>query len=198
MLKQVSRLQEQLQAERDLRAALEVGLSMSSGQFSSSRGMDSKVCTDHKRFVSFLFLDLQLHKYLWLKTDVKTRAELEEIALAEADVARLKQKVAELHHQLNQQRQHHYGSLSDACDRYQNVQNHNSQQWVCQIMQLLKYFWLVVWKIVSSHKQYLYWHHERVLCRSFSSDIYYLLILITFSCISVPGTQANNCLRHDG
>lgn len=95
----VSRLQEQLQAERDLRAALEVGLSMSSGQLSSSRGMDSK-----------------------------TRAELEEIALAEADVARLKQKVAELHHQLNQQRQHHYGSLSDACDRYQNVQNHNSQQ----------------------------------------------------------------------
>ncbi|CAN6691751.1 unnamed protein product [Malus baccata var. baccata] len=95
----VSRLQEQLQAERDLRAALEVGLSMSSGQLASSRGMDSK-----------------------------TRAELEEIALAEADVARLKQKVSELHHQLNQQRQHHYGSLSDACDRYQNGQNHNSQQ----------------------------------------------------------------------
>ncbi|KAG2674690.1 hypothetical protein I3760_13G149700 [Carya illinoinensis] len=95
----VSRLQEQLQAERDLRAALEVGLSMSSGQFSGSRGMDSK-----------------------------TRAELEEIALAEADVARLKQKVAELHHQLNQQRQHHYGSLSDASDRYQHVQNHNPQQ----------------------------------------------------------------------
>ncbi|TQE06238.1 hypothetical protein C1H46_008178 [Malus baccata] len=95
----VSRLQEQLQAERDLRAALEVGLSMSSGQLASSCGMDSK-----------------------------TRAELEEIALAEADVARLKQKVAELHHQLNQQRQHHYGSLSDACDRYQNGQNNNSQQ----------------------------------------------------------------------
>ncbi|XP_009624924.1 rho GTPase-activating protein 7-like isoform X2 [Nicotiana tomentosiformis] len=98
----VARLQEQLQAERDLRAALEVGLSMSSGQLSGSRGMDSK-----------------------------TRAELEEIALAEADVARLKQKVAELHHQLNQQRQHHYGSLSDACDRLQHGQNHNSQ---------LKYF----------------------------------------------------------
>ncbi|XP_044478879.1 rho GTPase-activating protein 7-like [Mangifera indica] len=95
----VSRLQEQLQAERDLRAALEVGLSMSAGQFSSSHSMDSK-----------------------------TRAELEEIALAEADVARLKQKVAELHRQLNQQRQHHYGSLSDACDRYQNVQSHNSQR----------------------------------------------------------------------
>ncbi|KAH6814815.1 Rho GTPase activation protein with PH domain-containing protein [Perilla frutescens var. frutescens] len=95
----VARLQEQLQAERDLRAALEVGLSMSSGQFSGSRGMDSK-----------------------------TRAELEEIALAEADVARLKQKVAELHHQLNQQRQHHYGSLSDACDRYQHTANQTSQQ----------------------------------------------------------------------
>ncbi|XP_058743082.1 rho GTPase-activating protein 7 isoform X4 [Vicia villosa] len=91
----VSRLQEQLQAERDLRAALEVGLSMSSGQISNSRGMDSK-----------------------------TKAELEEIALAEADVARLKQKVAELHHQLNQQRQHHYGSLTDVGgDRYQHAQN---------------------------------------------------------------------------
>ncbi|KAF7833322.1 rho GTPase-activating protein 7-like isoform X1 [Senna tora] len=99
----VSRLQEQLQAERDLRAALEVGLSMSSGQFSSSRGMDSK-----------------------------TRAELEEIALAEADVARLKQKVAELHHQLNQQRQHHYGSLADTSDRYQHIQNPPQQRFLQQ------------------------------------------------------------------
>ncbi|KAK7276660.1 hypothetical protein RIF29_17804 [Crotalaria pallida] len=99
----VSRLQEQLQAERDLRAALEVGLSMSSGQFSSSRGMDSK-----------------------------TKAELEEIALAEADVARLKQKVAELHHQLNQQRQHHYGSLTDVGDRYQHTQNHPQQKFLQQ------------------------------------------------------------------
>ncbi|XP_073291932.1 rho GTPase-activating protein 7-like isoform X2 [Primulina huaijiensis] len=95
----VARLQEQLQAERDLRAALEVGLSMSSGQFSGSRSMDSK-----------------------------TRAELEEIALAEADVARLKQKVAELHHQLNQQRQHHYGTLSDTSDRYQRATNTSAQQ----------------------------------------------------------------------
>lgn len=58
----------------------------------------------------------------------QTRAELEEIALAEADVARLKQKVAELHHQLNQQRQHHYGSLSDASDRYQHAASQTSQQ----------------------------------------------------------------------
>uniref|UniRef100_A0A7N0TIN8 Uncharacterized protein n=1 Tax=Kalanchoe fedtschenkoi TaxID=63787 RepID=A0A7N0TIN8_KALFE len=95
----VSRLQEQLQAERDLRAALEVGLSMSSGQFTSSRGMDSK-----------------------------TRAELEEIALAEADVARLKQKVAELHHQLNQQRQHHYGAFPDVHAHYPHIQNSKPQQ----------------------------------------------------------------------
>ncbi|VFQ71350.1 unnamed protein product [Cuscuta campestris] len=98
----VARLQEQLQAERDLRAALEVGLSMSSGQLSGSRGMDSK-----------------------------TRAELEEIALAEADVVRLKQKVAELHQQLNQQRHHPFDPLSDASDRYQHGPNNGSQ---------LKYF----------------------------------------------------------
>uniref|UniRef100_A0A453I207 Rho-GAP domain-containing protein n=1 Tax=Aegilops tauschii subsp. strangulata TaxID=200361 RepID=A0A453I207_AEGTS len=95
----VSRLQEQLQAERDLRSALEVGLSMSSGQFSSPRAMDSK-----------------------------TRAELEEIALAEADVARLKQKVAELHLLLNQQRQQQYGPSLDANDRYHCNPGHFSQQ----------------------------------------------------------------------
>ncbi|KAE8734783.1 hypothetical protein F3Y22_tig00000715pilonHSYRG00195 [Hibiscus syriacus] len=86
---EVSRLQEQLQAERNLRAALE------------------------------------------------TSAELEEIALAEADVARLKQKVAELHHQLNQQRQHHFGSISTACDHYQRVQNVESK-WNLSVHLFLK------------------------------------------------------------
>ncbi|KAL1555193.1 rho GTPase-activating protein 7-like isoform X2 [Salvia divinorum] len=95
----VTRLHEQLQAERDLRVALEVGLRMSSGQFPGTRGMDSK-----------------------------TRAELEEIALAEADVARLKQKVAELHHQLNQQRQHHSGSLPDVNDSYQQAPTQSLRQ----------------------------------------------------------------------
>ncbi|KAF9613591.1 hypothetical protein IFM89_009261 [Coptis chinensis] len=95
----VSKLQEQLEGERDLRAALEVGLSMSMEHASNSRGVDSK-----------------------------TRAELEEITMAEADVARLKQKVTELHLQLNQQRQNHYGSLSDACDRYQHIQNLHTQR----------------------------------------------------------------------
>nr|CAD1833474.1 unnamed protein product [Ananas comosus var. bracteatus] len=94
----VLRLQEQLQAERDLRAALEVGLSLSSGQFSNSHAVSSKA-----------------------------RAELEEIALAEADVARLKQKVAELHLQLNQQHQQHFGSITDASNRYQNLPPHLSQ-----------------------------------------------------------------------
>ncbi|KAL0721753.1 hypothetical protein Bca4012_036352 [Brassica carinata] len=94
----VSRLHEQLQAERDHRAVLEVGLSMSSGQF-RSRGVDSK-----------------------------TRAELEEIALAEADVARVKQKVAELHHQLNQQRQTNLASFSDARDSHQYLQKRFLQQ----------------------------------------------------------------------
>lgn len=93
----VGRLQEQLQAERDLRSALEVGLSISCGQFSSQAA------------------------------DSKTRAELEEIALAEADVARLKQKVAELHHQLSQQRQHHLSSLPDAQSHHQFLHNHNTQ-----------------------------------------------------------------------
>ncbi|KAK9062702.1 hypothetical protein SSX86_019891 [Deinandra increscens subsp. villosa] len=99
----VSRLQEQLQAERDLRSALEVGLSMSSGQFSRSHNMDAK-----------------------------TRAELEEIVLAEADVAQLKQKVAELHEQLHQQRYHHSSYQSDASDRHRHLHNHTSQQRIFQ------------------------------------------------------------------
>ncbi|KAE9463299.1 hypothetical protein C3L33_04801, partial [Rhododendron williamsianum] len=128
----VSRLQEQLQAERDLRAALEVGLSMSSGQFLSSHGMDSKVCIANSRvhFSYFLIcvvgaLASHSHKFALY---MKTRAELEEIAFAEADVARLKQKVADLHHQLNQQRQLQFSPPSELCDHYQHVQNHKAQQ----------------------------------------------------------------------
>lgn len=41
---QVARLQEQLQTERDLRAALEIGLSMSAAQLSAAQSLDSKVC----------------------------------------------------------------------------------------------------------------------------------------------------------
>lgn len=46
---------------------------------------------------------------------LKTRGELEQIALAEAYVINLKQKVADLHSQLNQQRGHNYGSLCESC-----------------------------------------------------------------------------------
>uniref|UniRef100_A0A453I1W1 Rho-GAP domain-containing protein n=1 Tax=Aegilops tauschii subsp. strangulata TaxID=200361 RepID=A0A453I1W1_AEGTS len=119
----VSRLQEQLQAERDLRSALEVGLSMSSGQFSSPRAMDSKVPS-----TIALLAGLIVWSLIFLLIFLKTRAELEEIALAEADVARLKQKVAELHLLLNQQRQQQYGPSLDANDRYHCNPGHFSQQ----------------------------------------------------------------------
>lgn len=95
----VTRLQEQLQTERDFRAALEVGLTMPASQFPMTHNLDSK-----------------------------TRAEFEEIAVAEADVARLKQRVAELHAQLNQQRQQHGGSLPEISERYQRVKDLHMQQ----------------------------------------------------------------------
>ncbi|CAM6128714.1 unnamed protein product [Calypogeia fissa] len=99
----VIRLQSQLQMERDLRAALEAGLSMSAAQMSSAQSLDSK-----------------------------TRAELEEIAIVEADVARLKQKVAELHLQLSLQKQQQGGSLTDASERHERVRNLQSQQALLQ------------------------------------------------------------------
>ncbi|KAI5070535.1 hypothetical protein GOP47_0014878 [Adiantum capillus-veneris] len=99
----VMRLQEQLQTERDLRAALELGLGMHSAQLPMPGSFDSK-----------------------------TRAELEEIAVVEADVARLKQKVTELHSQLSQQRQQQGGSLAETNDRYQRVKKLQAQQKVLQ------------------------------------------------------------------
>lgn len=50
---QVARLQEQLQTERDLRAALEIGLSMSAAQLSGAQSLDSKVW--FKFLLLFLF-----------------------------------------------------------------------------------------------------------------------------------------------
>eukprot|EP00250_Pteridium_aquilinum_P008375 c17899_g1_i1 orf=529-3237(+) len=99
----VVRLQEQLQTERDLRSALELGLGMHSSQLSMPGNFDSK-----------------------------TRAELEEIAIVEADVARLKQKVTELHSQLSQQRQQQGGSLAETNERYQRVKKLQAQQKVLQ------------------------------------------------------------------
>jgi hypothetical protein len=41
---EITRLQDQLESERDLRAALEIGLSMSAAQLSGAQTLDSKVC----------------------------------------------------------------------------------------------------------------------------------------------------------
>ena len=68
-------------------------------------------------FLAFSFVAILIELNSYIRLNVKTRAELEEIALAEADVARLKQKVAELHCQLNLQRRHHFGLLSDTSVR---------------------------------------------------------------------------------
>ncbi|PQM33783.1 rho GTPase-activating protein REN1 isoform X1 [Prunus yedoensis var. nudiflora] len=81
----VARLQEELQKERDLTAALEAGLHISGG------------CVPNLATV-----------------DEKTRAELHEIAQAEANVANLKKKVDDLGVQLNQQRERNHGSMADA------------------------------------------------------------------------------------
>ncbi|KAH8975077.1 hypothetical protein BDL97_01G137200 [Sphagnum fallax] len=100
----ITRLQDQLDTERDLRAALEIGLSMSAAQLSAAQTFDSK-----------------------------TRAEVEEIAAVEADVARLKQKVADLHLQLNQQRrQQHGASLADSTERRYRVKSLQAQQRILQ------------------------------------------------------------------
>ncbi|KAL5982370.1 hypothetical protein ACLOJK_016441 [Asimina triloba] len=81
--KEVIRLQEQLQRERALRSALEAGLDMPLGQLPVSSTIDSKI-----------------------------RADIEEIAVVEADVTNLKNKVADLHLQLDQQQ--HLNYVSDA------------------------------------------------------------------------------------
>uniref|UniRef100_A0A7N0URW8 Rho GTPase activating protein n=1 Tax=Kalanchoe fedtschenkoi TaxID=63787 RepID=A0A7N0URW8_KALFE len=68
----------------------------------------------------------KLHEQLHTDEDrrlvTERRAELEEIAIAEVDVARVKHKVAEPRHQLNQQ-EHLSGFPSEAPDYYQHAQN---------------------------------------------------------------------------
>ncbi|PSS17363.1 Rho GTPase-activating protein [Actinidia chinensis var. chinensis] len=76
----VASLQEQLKKERELRAILEAGLELPQGSLPVLTAIDGK-----------------------------TKAELEEIALAEADVINLKQKADDLGMQLNQQREQSYG-----------------------------------------------------------------------------------------
>ncbi|RZC62896.1 hypothetical protein C5167_024659 [Papaver somniferum] len=92
----VKRLQEQFQKERELRAAMEAGLNMSSGRLPISSNIDKK-----------------------------TKAELEAISLAEADVNNLKQKVSDLHEQLNKQRE---TSICESCGQQQQKPNFQAGQ----------------------------------------------------------------------
>ncbi|CBI19246.3 unnamed protein product, partial [Vitis vinifera] len=94
----VARLQEQLQKERDLRTALEAGLNMSQGPLPISATIDGKV-----------------------------KAELEEVALTEADVINLKQRVDDLSAQLNQQCEVNCGPMHDSCSEPQRTQNHQAK-----------------------------------------------------------------------
>ncbi|KAF3773122.1 Rho GTPase-activating protein 7 [Nymphaea thermarum] len=95
----VARLQEQLQREKDLRATIEAGLNMPPQNYLASSSMD-----------------------------IKIRAELEEIALAEADVVNLKQKAADLHLQLNQQHRHVHSSFCKSCGHDLHAQKHEMTQ----------------------------------------------------------------------
>uniref|UniRef100_A0A0D9VS30 Rho-GAP domain-containing protein n=1 Tax=Leersia perrieri TaxID=77586 RepID=A0A0D9VS30_9ORYZ len=87
--KEVENLRDQLQKERSLRASLESGLmNLRRGQVSLPSTIDSK-----------------------------TKADLEEVATAEADILNLKQKVSDLRGQLNNQVQMSSTSLCDSCNK---------------------------------------------------------------------------------
>ncbi|XP_050375500.1 rho GTPase-activating protein REN1 isoform X2 [Argentina anserina] len=97
----VARLQEQLQKERDLGAALEAGLNISKGHVLNLANVDGRI-----------------------------RVELEEMVQVEADCTNLKKKVDDLGVQLNQQREQNYGSssASDACILPAHSRNHTTKQ----------------------------------------------------------------------
>ncbi|KAF5461991.1 hypothetical protein F2P56_018041 [Juglans regia] len=94
----VARLQELLQKERDLRATLEAGTQTYHGHLPGLATIDEK-----------------------------TKAELEEIAQAEADINNLKQHVDDLEAQLNQYREQNYGSMHALYNRPQQTPNHQAK-----------------------------------------------------------------------
>lgn len=108
---QVARLQEQLQKERDLRAALGAGLNMSHVPLPNLATVDEKVS------VLLLFIYCMHYKtsgsvpIISPPNVVKTCAQLEEIAEAEADVANLTHKLGDLRMQLNQQCEPDHGPM---------------------------------------------------------------------------------------
>uniref|UniRef100_A0A0D9Z4V8 Rho-GAP domain-containing protein n=1 Tax=Oryza glumipatula TaxID=40148 RepID=A0A0D9Z4V8_9ORYZ len=87
--KEVENLRDQLQKERNLRVSLESGL------MNLRRGQASFPST----------------------IDNKTKADLEEVATAEADILNLKQKGSDLRGQLNNQVQMSSASLCDSCNK---------------------------------------------------------------------------------
>ncbi|KAJ6939551.1 rho GTPase-activating protein REN1 isoform X3 [Populus alba x Populus x berolinensis] len=94
----VARLQEQLQKEREKRNFLEAGLNTSKGPLQFPVTIDEKM-----------------------------KAELEEITQAEADVANLKQKVDDLHAQLNQQCDERSGSMHGLGNQPMNASLHKAK-----------------------------------------------------------------------
>ncbi|KAK1276913.1 hypothetical protein QJS04_geneDACA003749 [Acorus gramineus] len=97
--KDVERLQEQLQKERGIRASLEAGLNMKAGKLPIMSGMNDKV-----------------------------KADIEEIAFAEADINSLNDKVSDLHRQLNQQDRHNYGFICELCKQHRHASNETKLQ----------------------------------------------------------------------
>lgn len=95
--KDVARLQEQLQKEKDKRRALEAGLDTSKRPLCIPPNIDEK-----------------------------TKTELEEVARAEADINNLKQKVEDLSQQLNQ-REQNSSSTIDSGNQSQQVSNHQTK-----------------------------------------------------------------------
>ncbi|XP_042441819.1 rho GTPase-activating protein 6-like isoform X1 [Zingiber officinale] len=96
----IERLREQLQNEKDLRTSLESGLlNMGPNHISVASALDSK-----------------------------TRADLEEVALVEADIAKLKQKVADLRGQLDDQLTQSYDSLCESCGKNLCTSDNSTQK----------------------------------------------------------------------
>ncbi|EOY15422.1 Rho GTPase activation protein with PH domain, putative isoform 5 [Theobroma cacao] len=88
--KDVARLEEELQRERDKRMALEAGLNPFQGPITLPATIDEK-----------------------------TKADLKDIAQAEADIINLKKKVDDLGMQLNQHLEKNSVSMNDSCNKHQ-------------------------------------------------------------------------------
>ncbi|KAI4307476.1 hypothetical protein L6164_030658 [Bauhinia variegata] len=92
--KDVAKLQEQLRKEKNIRATIEAGLKTPQEPLSNSTSVDEK-----------------------------TKAELEELALVEADLSNLEQKVIDLGVRLNRQREGNHGSSLNISNQPQQISN---------------------------------------------------------------------------